>query len=101
LVLAQDTTYVVKFNAMASVARTMELSLTQNGGDYKSYSTTLPPFINLTTEMQLFTFTFTMLDPAPAEMVKLEIKLGGTDPNATLPNTVTFDNMFVGPDPAL
>lgn len=96
LVLEQGT-YVVKFNAMASVARTMELSITQNGGAYKSYSDTQT--FNLTTDMQLFTFDFTMADPPPSELVKFEIKLGGTVPNATVPNTVTFDNMFIGPKP--
>ena len=37
--------------------------------------------------------------PPPPEMVKFEIKLGGTVPNATLPNSVTFDNMFIAPKP--
>jgi hypothetical protein len=97
LVLVAGEEYVVKFNAMASVARTMELSITQDGGLYPSFSNQ-PPF-NLTTDMQLFTFNFTMPDPLPAFPVKLEIKLGGTVPNATLPNSVTFDNMFIGPTP--
>jgi hypothetical protein len=97
LTLVAGEEYVVRFNAMASVARTMELSLTRNGGDYASYSNQ-PPF-NLTTDMQLFAFEFTMADPVPAEPIKFEIKLGGTVPNATLPNTVTFDNMFIAPKP--
>ncbi|HYJ09952.1 MAG TPA: carbohydrate binding domain-containing protein, partial [Polyangiaceae bacterium] len=97
LALVAGEEYVVKFNAMASVARTMELSITQDGGAYASYSNQ-PPF-NLTTEMQLFTFEFTMVDPLPAQPIKWEIKLGGTVPNATLPNTVTFDNMFIAPKP--
>jgi hypothetical protein len=97
LVLVQNQTYVVKFNAMASVARAMELSIAQNGGSYTSYSTVKS--FALSTQMQAFTFEFTMADPPPAEKVKLEIDLGGTVPNATLPNTVTFDNMFIGPKP--
>jgi hypothetical protein len=40
-----------------------------------------------------------MVDPLPAQPIKWEIKLGGTIPNATLPNTVTFDNMFIAPKP--
>jgi len=97
LVLVQNTTYVVKFNAMASVARTIDLSITQDGGNYASYSGVKT--LGLTTTMQAFTFEFTMADPAPAEMVKFELDLGGTVQNATVPNTVTFDNMFIAPKP--
>ena len=97
LPLVAGEEYVVKFNAMATVARTMELSVSQDGGAYASYSNQAP--FNLTTSMQLFTFEFTMPSPPPAEPVKLEMKLGGTVPNATLPNSVTFDNMFIGPKP--
>jgi len=97
LTLVQNTTYVVKFNAMASVARTVDVSLTQDGGAYASYSG-LKTFA-LTTSMQAFTFEFTMPSPPPAEMVRFEIDLGGTVQNATVPNTVTFDNMFIAPKP--
>jgi hypothetical protein len=95
LVLAQGTTYVVKFNAMASVARPIEASVTRNGGDYASYSTYTA--FALTTQMQAFTFEFTMASPPPVEMAKLEFVLGGTVPNATLPNTVTIDNVSIAP----
>jgi len=95
LVLAQNTTYVVKFNAMASVARPIDVSLTEDGGSYKSYSG-IKTFA-LTTQMQTFTFEFTMPDPPPAAMVRFELDLGGTTQNATVPNTVTFDNMFIAP----
>ena len=99
LVLVQGTTYVVKFNAMASVARTIDVAVTQNGGAYASYSGGLKTFA-LTPVMQAFTFEFKMESPPPTtEAVRLELDLGGTVPNMTVPNTVTFDNMFVGPKP--
>jgi hypothetical protein len=97
LVLVQNTTYVVKFSAMASVARTVDVSITQDGGGYASYSG-LKTFA-LTNVMQDFTFEFTMTGPPPAEPVRLELDLGGTVPNMTVPNTVTFDDMFIGPKP--
>ena len=98
LVLVQNQKYVVKFNAMATVARNIDVSITRDGGDYKSYSG-FQPFA-LTTQMQAFTFKFTMTDPPPplAEKASFQLNLGGTA-NTTVPNTVTFDNMFIGPDP--
>lgn len=95
LVLVKDQPYIVRFNAMASVARTIDVSLTQNGGSYESYSG-IKTFA-LTNVMQSFTFEFTMASPAPTEKVRLELDLGGTVPNATVPNTVTFDDMFIAP----
>jgi Carbohydrate binding domain len=95
LVLTQNTTYVVQFNAMASVARTVDVSLTQDGGAYASYSG-LRTFA-LTPAMQAYSFEFTMTSPPPTETVRLELNLGGTLQNATVPNSVTFDNMFIAP----
>jgi hypothetical protein len=97
LVLVQDQYYIVKFNAMASVARNIDVSITQDGGDYKSYSGNLP--FALTTQMQAFTFRFKMADPPPTEKASFQLNLGGTVPNMTVPNTVTFDNLFIGLDP--
>jgi len=103
LVLAMGTTYVVRFNAMASVARPMIVSLTQNGGAFASYSCTdpgcVPRTFNLTTEMQELSFEFTMNAAPPAENVKFELDMGGTDQNATVPNTVYLDNFFIAPKP--
>jgi hypothetical protein len=98
LVLVQGQHYVVKFNAMASVARSVDVSLTQDGPPHKSYSNVWP--FALTTQMQAFTFDFTMPDPSPTETVRFELNLGGTVQNMTVPNTVTFDNMFIAPAPA-
>lgn len=95
--LVQGTTYVVRFNAMASVARSMIVSMTQNGGAFQSYSG--DQTFNLTTQMQKLEFEFTMDAAPPAEKVKFEIRLGGTANNATVPNTVYLDNLFIGPKP--
>jgi hypothetical protein len=97
VVLAMGTTYVVRFNAYASIARPMIVSLTQNGGAFQSYST--PQTFNLTTEMQDLTFEFTMAAAAPAENVKFEIDLGGTAQNPSVPNAVYLDNIFIAPKP--
>ncbi len=97
LALVQNTTYVVKFNAMASVARTVDVSITQDGGAYATYSGVKT--FSLTSAMKAFTFEFTMTSPPPTEPVRFELNLGGTDQNATVPNTVTFDNMFIAPKP--
>jgi len=98
LTLVQNTTYVVKFNAMASVARTIDVSLTQDGGAYATYSGVQT--FALTPAMKAFTFEFTMNSPPPTtEPVRFELDLGGTVQNATVPNTVTFDNMFIAPKP--
>ena len=97
LVLVQNTTYVVRFNAYATVARPMIVSLTQNGGNYTSYSA--PQTFDLTTEMQELTFEFTMAAAPPAENVKFELDLGGTGQNPALPNTVYLDNFFIAPKP--
>jgi hypothetical protein len=96
LVLVQNTTYVVKFNAMATIARGMSVSITQNGGAYTSYSG--EQIFNLTTDMQAFTFEFTMADVPPAEKVKFEIRLGGTANNPSA-NTVSLDNLSIAPKP--
>jgi carbohydrate binding protein with CBM4/9 domain len=97
LALVKDVTYVVKFNAMASVARSVDVSVSQVGGSYATYSG-LKTF-NLTPVMQAFTFEFKMESDPPAEPVRFEFDLGGTAQNATVPNTATFDNVFVGPKP--
>jgi hypothetical protein len=97
LTLVKGQTYVVKFNAMASVARTVQVSVSQVGGSYATYSGVKT--FNVTTAMQAFTFEFTMNSDPPAEPVRFELDLGNPDQNPTVPNTVTFDNMFVGPKP--
>ena len=99
LELVQGTTYLVRFNAMASIARGMVLSLTQNGDPFASYSGSQT--FALTTQMQEFHFEFTMnaAPPPPTQKVKFEIRLGGAANNPTVPNSVTFDNLFIGPKP--
>ncbi len=49
--------------------------------------------------MQEFHFEFTMGAPAPVAKVKFEIRLGGAADNPTVPNIVTFDNLFIRPKP--
>jgi hypothetical protein len=97
VVLVKDTTYVVKFNAMASVARGLTTSITQDGGGYQSYSG--GQNFNLTTQMQLFSFEFTMTADPPAEKVKFEFDLGAGPNNTTVPNTVYLDNLSIAPKP--
>jgi len=97
LVLVQGTTYVVRFNAYASITRPITVTMTQNGGGYASYSGART--YTLTPEMQLITFEFTMNAPPPAENVKFEFDLGDDTQNPTLPNTVYLDNLFIAPKP--
>jgi hypothetical protein len=97
VVLTQGTTYVVRFNAYATVARPIIVTLTQDGGAYTSYSG--PKTFNLTPEMQQFTFEFTMAAAAPGENVKFEFDMGGGAQNPSVPNTVYLDNIFIGPKP--
>jgi hypothetical protein len=97
VVLVQNTTYVVRFNAYASIARPMIVSLTQDGGGFQSYSG--PRTFDLTTQMQDFTFEFTMAATPPGENVKFELDLGGTGQNPSVPNTVYLDNLFIAPKP--
>jgi hypothetical protein len=97
LVLTPETTYVVRFNAMASIARGMLVSLTENGGTFESYSG--QQTFALTTELQEFTFEFTTRAGTLAADVKLEFLLGGAANNPTVPNTVYFDNLFLAPVP--
>ncbi len=97
LVLVQGTTYVVRFNAYASIPRPIIVTMTQNGDPFASYSG--PQTLNLTTEMQLLTFEFTMNAPPPVQNVKFEFDLGDPSQNPTVPNTVYLDNLFIGPKP--
>lgn len=97
VVLAASTTYVVRFNAYATVARPIIVTLTQDGGNFTSYSG--PRTFNLKPEMQEFTFEFTMAAVVPGENVKFEFDLGGAAQNPTVPNTVYLDNLFIGPKP--
>jgi hypothetical protein len=91
LIFEMDKTYVVKFNAYASVARSMAMSMTQDGEPYASYSG--EKTFELTTAMQDFSFEFTMGAP-PAQNVKLELRLGGPG-NAVVPNKVYLDNFII------
>jgi Carbohydrate binding domain len=94
VVLTQGTTYVVKWNAKASIARKMYVSLTQNGDPYKSYGNLE---VDLTTALAAYSFEFTMTDAPPVQNVKFEIQLGGEAYNPSTPNTVTLDNLSVTP----
>jgi hypothetical protein len=97
LELTEGTTYVVRFNAYASITRPIIVTMTQNGGGFVSYSG--PRTFTLTPEMQLISFEFTMNAPPPGEKVKFEFDLGDDSQNPTVPNTVYLDNLFIGPKP--
>lgn len=92
LVFEQNATYSVKFNAYASVPRSMAISMTQDGEPYSSYSGEKP--FDLTTEMKELSFTFKMESAPPDQKVKLELRLGGPG-NAVVPNKVYLDNFIV------
>ncbi|MDF3064695.1 MAG: hypothetical protein K0R38_296 [Polyangiaceae bacterium] len=95
IVLTKGTTYVVKWNALASIARKMYVSITQNGDPFKSYGSLE---VDLTTSLGAYSFEFTMTDDPPAQNVKFEIQLGGGAPyNPTVPNSVTLDNLSLAP----
>jgi hypothetical protein len=92
LVFELNATYSVKFNAYASVPRSMAISMTQDGNPYSSYSG--EKTFELTTEMQELGFTFKMESAPPDQKVKLELRLGGPG-NAVVPNKVYLDNFIV------
>lgn len=99
LTLVKGQKYVVAFKAKASIARSFQLSITRNGAPYTSYSGVKR--IALTTELQEYTFEFTMAeDPQPgAEAPKFEMDLGGAANNPSVPNTVFIDDVSVRPAP--
>lgn len=90
IVLVTSTNYVLTFNAKASVARTMGVSVTQDGGLYTSY--TMAPAVNLTTGLQQYKIPFSFTATPPDEKVKVEFDLGGAADNAAA-NTVWIDNV--------
>lgn len=98
LTLVKDKTYIVAFKAKASVARSFQLSITRNGAPYTSYSGVKQ--IALTTELQEYTFEFTMPeDPVVGQEPKLEMDLGGAANNPTVPNTVYIDDVVIRATP--
>ena len=92
LVLAQGTTYSVELNARASVARSVAVSVTQDGGALTSYSG--ERLFELDTRMKRFRFEFPMNAAPSNQLAKLEIRLGGEADNS-IPNTVYIDNLSV------
>lgn len=97
LVLVKGQTYIVAFKAKATIARNFQLSLTQDGDPFAQYAGVHN--IALTTELQQYTFTFTMDADPPAQNVKFEMDLGGDANNPTVPNTVYIDDVTVRPTP--
>jgi hypothetical protein len=95
LVLVKGTTYVVQFNARATMNRNIDFSITQDGGGFAPYAGAHT--FALTPQMGAYTFEFTMTADPPAEKVKYEFDLGG-DPN-TVENTVYLDNLSIAPKP--
>ncbi|HEX6278164.1 MAG TPA: carbohydrate binding domain-containing protein, partial [Polyangiaceae bacterium] len=87
LALTQNRTYTVSFDARASVARPMTISVSMNHTPWSSYSSVRT--FNLTTSMATYSFTFTMTQPADAN-VKLEFGFG-----ANGSNTVYVDNVAI------
>jgi hypothetical protein len=98
LLLTEGVTYVFKFNAYGTSPRDGIVTITRNGTDYASFSG--KNTFSVTTEMQLFTYEFTM-PPAPAngDKMKFEFDLGGATFNPLVPNTVFIDNVFLAPKP--
>ena len=87
LALTQNQTYTVSFDARASVARPMTMSVSMNHTPWSSYSSVRT--FNLTTSMATYSFTFTMSQPSDAN-VKFEFGLG-----ANGNNTVYLDNVVL------
>jgi hypothetical protein len=91
ITLLPNTHYVVHYNAFASVARPIVVSVSQNGPNvYDSVSGPKPA--DLTVDMNDYTFTFDTGATVPPT-IKIEFDLGGTANNAVLPNTVYIDNV--------
>jgi hypothetical protein len=91
ITLLPNTRYVVKYNAYASVARPIVVSVSQNGPTVFD-SVSGPKSANLTVDMEQYTFTFDTGATVPAT-IKIEFDLGGTANNAVVPNTVYIDNV--------
>jgi hypothetical protein len=94
VILAANKTYRIKLNATSTVPRKIFVGLTHNGGAYETYASAEP---DLVAGMNQITFDYTT--PAnyvePAEHQKVEIRLGSAAYNATLPNSVTIDNVSI------
>jgi len=95
--LVKGQTYIVAFKAKATIARNFQLSLTQDADPYAQYAGVHD--IALTTELQQYTFTFTMDADPPAQKVKFEMDLGSDANNPSVPNTVYIDDVTVRPTP--
>lgn len=89
LSLTNGATYTVSFDARASVARPITVSVSMNHTPYSSYSGVQT--FNLTTSMTRYTFTFPMSQPSDSN-VKLEFGFGA---NGT--NRVYLDNVVLKP----
>jgi hypothetical protein len=87
LALTQNRTYTVSFDARASVARPITVSVSMNHTPWSSYSGTRT--FNLTTGMATYSFTFTMTAASDSD-VKFEFGLG-----ANGSNTVYMDNVAI------
>ena len=87
LSLTQNRTYTVSFDARASAARSITVSVSMNHTPWSSYSGVQT--FNLTTSMASYSFAFTMSQPSDSN-VKFEFGLGGQGNN-----TVYLDNVAV------
>jgi hypothetical protein len=85
LALTQNRTYTVTFDARASVARSMTVSVSMNHTPFSSYSGVRT--FSIGTSMATYSFTFTMTQPSDTN-VKFEFGLG-----ANGNNTVVLDNV--------
>jgi hypothetical protein len=95
ITLTEGVQYEVKFNAYSTIARKAKFTISRANADYSTYFPEGPIEINLTTEMQQFSFIYTQ--PATPQTAKFEFDLGGADYNPTVPNTVFIDNVFIAP----
>lgn len=89
LSLTNGATYTVSFDARASVARSITVSVSMNHTPFSSYSSVRT--FNITTSTAPYTFTFPMSQPSDSN-VKLEFGLG-----AQGNNTVYLDNIVLRP----
>lgn len=96
LTLMQGTTYVVSFNAKASRARKLDVAITRSRGDLLAYAPSKT--FELGEQLGAYSFEFRTDGAPPAELARLELRLGGPEDNAS-PNVVWIDNVSVSPKP--
>ena len=85
-------TYVIKFDARSTIARTIQIIPEESGGSYAKYFG--PQDVNITTTMATYTYEFTMKD-ATNKSAHLVFCLGAVGKLIGKPHTVFIDNVSV------